>query len=289
MENQKPEKRELNIQDSSIAFVASFLLGQVMLVLFAMICLIVFKYNGQENGFSEFSTTNIGYLISAIVLNFGFLIIYFAIKHNKADKIIGKVKPLKLLIYAAVAVLSYFMLYPVIVSFNQLFNIKGTPLNISGVGYVYAAFSRVLIPAICEELIFRGLIFKGLANKNKQLAIWVSAIMFSIFHMSSEQLLYPLLMGLLFAVIMAHENNIIYCIIVHIINNSLALAGVGYYFAHWSYYLLAALLFIVFITILMILTFKGMQKFKLEKNELIYLLVSLGIMIVFWVLINFVA
>ena len=289
METVNTEKRELTVKDSSIAFVTSFLLGQVMLVLFAVICMVIIKFSGSSSSFSEFSATDVGYLISAIVLNFGFLIIYFILRHNKAEKFASKVKPLKLLMYICIAVLCYFTLYPVVVSFNQLFHIKGSSLNISGIGYVYAAFSRVLIPAICEELIFRGIMFKGLANKNKQLAILVSAVMFSIFHMSKEQLLYPLLMGLLFGVIMAYENNIIYCIIVHVINNSLALAGLGYYFSHWTYYLLAVVLFAAFVGILMWLTFKGTQKFKLEKDELIYLLVSLGIMIVFWVLMNFVA
>lgn len=281
------EKQSLTIKESSISFVLSFVLGQLALIIFAMIGIIICKINGYDStSFYAFTKNDLGYLISVIVMNFTFLFVFAIFKHNKADKITNKIKISKIFMYLVIAVASYFALYPVIVCFNSLFNIQSTNIEISGIGYVYSIFSRILIPAVCEELLFRGLIFKGLSNKNKQLAIFISALMFSIFHMSSEQLLYPVLMGLLLGVIMAYENNIIYCIIVHLINNSLALSGVGYYFVHWSYYLLAGFLFIGFVSVILYYALKNTQKFKLTKLELFSLLISLGIMIIIWILIN---
>ena len=280
------EKRTLTVKDSSYAFILSFILGQLALVLFAMVGLLVCKVKGVEQSvFYTFTEKGLGYLISTIVLNFIFVIVFFTFKRKKEDTIVQKISPLKLLIYALIAVVAYFTLYPIIVSFNQLFKIKSTIIEFSTSDYIYAVFSMVLIPAICEELLFRGLIFKGLTNANKAFAVCISAVMFSIFHMSSEQLLYPLLMGLLLGVIMARENNIIYCIIVHIINNSLALAGVGFYFQNWAYYLIAVVLFIAFLATIILSMRKYFEKFKMEKSEWLTLIVTLCIMLAFWVLV----
>ncbi len=280
------EKRTLTIKDSSYAFILSFVLGQLALVFFAMVGLLVCKIKGiEQSAFYTFTEKGLGYLISTIVLNFIFVIMFFTFRHKKEDTIAQKINPLKLLIYALVAVVAYFMLYPIIVSFNQLFKIESTVIEFSTADYIYAVFSMVLIPAICEELLFRGLIFKGLANTNKAFAVCISAVMFSIFHMSSEQLLYPLLMGLLFGVIMARENNIIYCIIVHIINNSLALAGVGFYFQHWAYYLVAVVMLITFLTTIILLMRKYFEKFKMEKSEWLTLTITLCIMLAFWIIV----
>ena len=280
------EKRTLTVKDSSYAFILSFILGQLALVLFAMIGLLVCKVKGiEQSNFYTFTEKGLGYLISTIVLNFIFVIMFFTFRRKKEDTVVQKIRPLKLLIYALIAVVAYFTLYPIIVSFNQLFKIKSTIIEFSTSDYIYAVFSMVLIPAICEELLFRGLIFKGIANTNKAFAVCISAVMFSIFHMSSEQLFYPLLMGLLLGVIMARENNIIYCIIVHIINNSLALAGVGFYFQHWTYYLIAVVLFIAFLTTIILSMRKYFEKFKMEKSEWLTLIITLCIMLAFWVLV----
>ncbi len=283
------EKKQINVVDSSISFVASFVLSQIALVFFAVIGIVVYKLNGYESkAFYDFSSNNLGFLISVIVMNLVFVLIFLFYKRKAEINYTKHLSALKIVCYIGIAVISYFLLYPVVLSFNKLFKIAPTAINISGIGYLYSAFSRVIIPAICEELLFRGIIYKGLENKSKQLAIWVSAIMFSIFHMSKEQMLYPLLMGLLFGVIMAKENNIIYCIIVHITNNALALTGIGFYFNHWTFYLIAAVAFVLFLTTILLYTFKNSTAFKLSKLEAISLLVSLGVMIVFWVLINFV-
>lgn len=282
------EKQSLSVKDSSISFVLSFILSQIALIIFAVIGILICKANGyNSSAFYAFTSKDLGYLISVIIMNFVFIAVFLIFKHKKTDKLASKVKFHKMLLYIAVAVASYFILYPVVISFNTLFKIKSTSIEISGVGYIYSIFSRVLIPAICEELLFRGIIFKGLANSNKQLAIFVSALMFCIFHMSSEQLIYPLLMGLLLGVIMAYEDNIIYCIIVHIINNSLALAGVGYYFSHWTFYLLAGICFVLFVGAILFFALKNSQKLILSKQDAIYLLVSIILMIVFWFIVNF--
>lgn len=283
------EKKPIGVVDSSISFVASYIMAQIALAIFAIIGMFVCKINGYSaTDFNTFVSKDLGLLISVVVMNFVFvLVVLFAYKTKTIEKP-KRILNFKILIYIALAVACYFALYPIVLSFNKLFKVPVTKLEISNVGYIYSIFSRVLIPAICEELLFRGIIYKGLETKSKTFAILISALMFSIFHMSKEQFIYPLLMGLLLGVIMAYENNIIYCIIVHIVNNSLALVNIGFYFNHWTYFVVAAIMFVAFVGVMLFLAIKKSSKFKLTKTELVALLASLGIMIVFWVLINFI-
>ena len=115
--------------------------------------------------------------------------------------------------------------------------------------------------------------------------------MFSIYHMSIAQTVYPMLMGLLFGVIMFYENNIYYCIIAHITNNFLTITlyyfGVNLIFNHWAYILLAIILLIAFIGLILFFTLKNnktQEKQPMNANEKIYLFSSIGIMLLFWIL-----
>lgn len=278
---------KLSVKDSSICYVSSFIFAQLVLVFYSIIGILICKFNNLDNEtFQTFANGNWGYLISVILMNFTFLAVAFLVKRKKTDKLAHKVKTSKVLLYILLAVITYLVLYPVIVSFNSLLKIKSTNIELDTTGYIVSIFSRVLIPAICEEILFRGIIFKGIANSNKTLAIILTSIMFSVFHMSAEQMLYPLLMGLMLGVIMSHEDNIIYCIIVHVVNNALALSGVGYLFSHWTYYLIACLCFIAFVGVITYFILKHLDKSKLSKQEILSILIVLIIMIVFWVLVN---
>jgi len=113
--------------------------------------------------------------------------------------------------------------------------------------------------------------------------------------MSLSQTAYPLLMGLLLGVIMYYEENIYYCIAVHMTNNFLSLTlsyfKINLTFNHWTYILLAIILVIVYSLIILFLALKNNKKTKLEKItrfDYSYLASSLSIMIALWLLINFI-
>ncbi len=144
-----------------------------------------------------------------------------------------------------------------------------------------------ILPAIAEELVFRGIIFKGLQKFSNTFAITISAIMFSLFHLSLEQTIYPILMGLVLAVIMCYENNIIYCIAIHLTNNLIALTlkyfNISLTFNHWSYYLIALACAIIFITLSTIIIKKlKTQKQKIEGEHKAYLIICTGIIFIIW-------
>lgn len=78
-----------------------------------------------------------------------------------------------------------------------------------------------ITPAICEEVLFRGLILSGLRRLGMWPAILISALLFALAHSSIYRLLPTLLMGILLGYIVWRTGSILCSIIVHALNNGL--------------------------------------------------------------------
>lgn len=88
-----------------------------------------------------------------------------------------------------------------------------------------------ILPAIGEELIFRGILQNKLHVylKNIHSAIWVSAILFSAFHIQFYGFIPRLLLGGLFGYMYAWSRNLWYPIIGHFINNGFTIVMIYLY------------------------------------------------------------
>lgn len=76
---------------------------------------------------------------------------------------------------------------------------------------------------IIEELLFRGAITRVLLQKyTPTRAIILSAFMFGVFHINPAQVVAGVLIGLLLAWVYYKTASLVPCILIHIINNSLA-------------------------------------------------------------------
>ena len=73
---------------------------------------------------------------------------------------------------------------------------------------------------ITEELIFRGFMMRSLEPYGKKFAVLTSAIIFGLFHGSPIQTPYAFLVGLVLGYV-AMEYNIIWAMVLHILNNML--------------------------------------------------------------------
>ncbi|WP_297092479.1 CPBP family intramembrane glutamic endopeptidase [uncultured Draconibacterium sp.] len=106
----------------------------------------------------------------------------------------------------------------------------------------WGAFMKVAVIApIVEELIFRGLIFNGFRkNYNGFVAVFMSALLFSLFHLNPWQMPATFVLGLLLGWLMLRTNNIFVAIIGHSINNAMVLLAVTYWQSihEYSIYLL---------------------------------------------------
>ncbi len=80
-----------------------------------------------------------------------------------------------------------------------------------------------LIPAVGEELIFRGIMQRGIfrMSGNPHLAIWVAAILFSAIHMQFLGFVPRLLMGVAMGYLFYWSGNLWYPMIAHFTNNAM--------------------------------------------------------------------
>lgn len=87
--------------------------------------------------------------------------------------------------------------------------------------FIFGVFVIALLPAIGEELVFRGMLqpeifrFSG----NHHVAIWVSAIIFSAFHMQFFAFVPRMFLGALFGYLYLWSGNFLIPIIAHFVNN----------------------------------------------------------------------
>ncbi len=88
-----------------------------------------------------------------------------------------------------------------------------------------------LIPAIAEELFFRGAllqIFQKMNVKGMHLNVFLQALVFGLIHMNATQMLPIIAIGMLLGYLAIYSKSIIYGIVLHFLNNGMAVAMVFY-------------------------------------------------------------
>ncbi len=95
----------------------------------------------------------------------------------------------------------------------------------------WGAFMKVAVIApIVEELIFRGIILQGLRrNYNSFVAVFMSALLFALYHLNPWQFPATFILGLLLGAIVLKTNSVVLSILGHSINNLLVLLSITYW------------------------------------------------------------
>jgi len=99
-------------------------------------------------------------------------------------------------------------------------------------GLLFNIFMIAFLPAIGEELLFRGVIQRIFTNmtKNHHWGIWISAIMFSALHMQFFGFIPRMLLGVLFGYLLVWSGTMWIPITAHFVNNGVAV--VVWYLVH---------------------------------------------------------
>jgi sodium transport system permease protein len=89
-----------------------------------------------------------------------------------------------------------------------------------------------ITPALCEEIVFRGVLFQSLLAKlSPAVAITVSALVFGLFHLSFEtaiRLLPTMFLGALLALVVHRTRSILPAMAMHMVNNGVAVILVSW-------------------------------------------------------------
>lgn len=151
-----------------------------------------------------------------------------------------------------------------IFGYNQIPTVlpEKTPLNVA-LSIVFIC----LIPAVVEELLFRGVLINGLKNMGNLWAVMLSGLLFSLYHTSPAQTIYQFIIGVIYGVVALHSQSVIPTIILHFFNN-FVIVILNYYFPTFAITGALQIIFIVsgiaaiIISIIIIL-----KKFKLEAKS----------------------
>jgi hypothetical protein len=85
-------------------------------------------------------------------------------------------------------------------------------------------------PAICEELLNRGIMMKAYESRGTMKAVVISSILFGVFHYNIMNLFGPILLGLLIGYYVVRTNSIFAGMLAHFLNNAYSMITV--YFAN---------------------------------------------------------
>ena len=248
------------------------LLGGYFFQFIALIMITLFVSNSTTNS-TENLLKNIYVNLILYLALYGAILLICLLTNKPKKELFKKVSFKKVLIYSTISAATFFMLNPIISCISSwLINLGLTPttltFKLTTKNYFIALIFIVLLPAVIEEILFRGIIFSNISKHGKTSATIITTLMFSLFHTSIFQTIYPILFGLLLCVIIYREDNIYYCIIAHTINNFLALTSA---FFNWQLFssalwftILACILAIIYVTIISYAITK--QKDKCEKQ-----------------------
>ena len=231
------KKRNLNIFDAGIAFVMAFILAQFTSIIGTLLAEMIMQAFGISNTkIDAFWNTAGGYLLQAICMNIAFVLLFvYYYKHRNRKQVLQLKKPTNTTwnyvgFCLCIGVATMFLLSGTLNYWQLLIDklgFKSATLSyeINSVGsYLISLISLAVIPAICEEIIFRGLICSALKEKGHWFAVILSSVMFAIFHFSPSQLLYPICFGIILSIVYLKTNNILFPILLHFINNALTLS-----------------------------------------------------------------
>jgi len=88
-------------------------------------------------------------------------------------------------------------------------------------GVLWSLFLIAVVPAVCEEILFRGLIQRGLEKMGAGWSIALSGLLFGLFHFDFQRFAAQTLIGVVAAYVVYRTGSIFNGMILHFMNNGL--------------------------------------------------------------------
>jgi membrane protease YdiL (CAAX protease family) len=81
-----------------------------------------------------------------------------------------------------------------------------------------------LLPAVCEELVYRGMLYGGYRRRSVWMGALLSGLVFGMMHGNLNQMMYALLMGFVFALVDEITESVVSSMIMHFLVNGTSVA-----------------------------------------------------------------
>ncbi len=98
-------------------------------------------------------------------------------------------------------------------------NVSETLSANSDSNIILLLISLAIVPAICEEFFFRGIVFYNFCNLRLKKACAITGLYFGLMHMDLQQISYTFAIGVLFCFLVYRTNTIYSSIIAHFVIN----------------------------------------------------------------------
>ncbi len=224
------KRNQYNDLDAGLIYFLALITPLVIGLIFSLI----FNLIANRYGFINFSASPILTSLYLGIVSLSFLGLFFV--YNKVGKVSYKQASLfKLRFGLKNLILCTLIAFVTLFGFNYLINYLfyvlekigyspdaslPLPLN-NGWWLTINLFVLAVIPAFCEEIIYRGIILNGFRRFGKINAILVSALFFALAHGSAMQFIYQFILGIILGFVLVKTGSIIASIFVHFLNNSI--------------------------------------------------------------------
>ncbi|MBQ9742720.1 MAG: CPBP family intramembrane metalloprotease [Ruminococcus sp.] len=102
---------------------------------------------------------------------------------------------------------------------NLIFDIE-SPISNTAPEIIVYLLSTAVIPAFSEEILFRGAILGKLRKYGDGFAVFVSALLFGLFHGNFIQIPFAFIVGLVLGLTVVYTNSMLPAILIHFANNA---------------------------------------------------------------------
>lgn len=225
--------KELKVKYSKYDAGNIFLLSLIAPLMVMVVVLLVSPIFGVSTEF--FTEMSVGYVVFSSLLTqgtfIGLFFVYNKLKNTKilyANNFRFKIGIKNYVLLTLITIISIYGMSYFLTIVDELFNILGysqsteLPLPLNNFWwYLLSVLLLAVLPAIGEELLFRGVIYNGLKDYGQKIAIFGSALLFSLVHTSPVQTVYPFIFGLVLAYSVYKTNSLISSIFIHFLNNFL--------------------------------------------------------------------
>ncbi len=174
---------------------------------------------------SDFLRRFISSFCSIVVLTVVIIVFGVRSEGTLGDKLsLKKFKPVYLVHVSFLLFAMFFGLGMLNSSVAKIFGIESSVLVINSVWeYLAYTLSICLLPAVVEEIFFRGMVQRALQPFGVFFSVFISALAFSLYHFNVTQLLYQFVFGVLFGGLFYLSKSVIPGMILHFFNNFVVL------------------------------------------------------------------
>lgn len=268
--NRGDNKNVSKIESNDGGFLYSLIIVSVMLVSILFSLGISVFAGGNKEVLAYDSTIIINYLLGPIAL----LLAIGVLRYKSKKQLLKPLFTCKITIKHALGAL--FITFGLMFGLGELNNYFASFLNGLGVEIsaptlptktpINVALTILFVcvmPALFEEVAFRGIIAGSLKSTGYCFALITSGVVFAFFHMSPAQTIYQFIVGVIYVYIILNGGSLILTISMHFINNFYIV--LNYYF--WGFALTGTVKIIVLIVAIISLVVGIVLFYKKQENN----------------------